>query len=175
MRAFTTAAIRRMQLSQDRMAHALEIQAEIARHGLRCVERPVRVHYTSYSLAKGQRSMDAIEHPLGPAAHSPEIAIMIGSQIALLALLVMFAFYIVPSAQHGDGSPDIPRLGLGGGGLILNTEWTNIIAKWLGIGRGARPDVLLLHRLLPVRFRHHRRDAATDPAWPLHPPTGGTG
>ena len=60
MRAFTTAAIRRMQLSQDRMAHASEIQAEIARHGLRCVERPVRVHYTSYSLAKGQRSMDAI-------------------------------------------------------------------------------------------------------------------
>jgi len=60
LRAFTTAAIRRMHLSQDRMAHASEIQAEIARHGLRCVERPVQVHYTSYSLAKGQRSVDAI-------------------------------------------------------------------------------------------------------------------
>jgi glycosyltransferase involved in cell wall biosynthesis len=60
LRAFTTAAVERLQLQQDRMSHASEIQAEIARRGLRCVERSVRVRYTSYSLAKGQHLVDAI-------------------------------------------------------------------------------------------------------------------
>jgi len=60
LRAFTAAALRQLQLTQDRMAHASEIQAEIARHNLRCVERQVHVRYTSYSIAKGQRLVDAI-------------------------------------------------------------------------------------------------------------------
>ena len=60
LRAFTAAALRQMQLVQDRMAHASEIQAEIARHNLRCVERQVHVRYTPYSIAKGQRLVDAI-------------------------------------------------------------------------------------------------------------------
>lgn len=59
-RAFTAPALARLRLLQDRMAHASEIQAAIARHGLRCVERPVTVRYTDYSLAKGQRFVDAV-------------------------------------------------------------------------------------------------------------------
>ncbi|MEO5800456.1 MAG: glycosyltransferase family 2 protein [Gemmatimonadales bacterium] len=60
LRAFSADALRRLRLEQDRMAHASEIQAEIARCGLRCVERPVHVRYTEYSIAKGQRFVDAI-------------------------------------------------------------------------------------------------------------------
>lgn len=60
LRAFTTSGLRQLQLTQDRMAHASEIQAEIARHKLRCVERQVHVQYTTYSIAKGQRLVDAI-------------------------------------------------------------------------------------------------------------------
>ena len=37
------------------MAHATEMIAQIGRHKLTYAEVPVTVHYTEYSLAKGQR------------------------------------------------------------------------------------------------------------------------
>jgi hypothetical protein len=42
------------------MAHASEILAQIAASGLTYVEVPVRIEYTAYSLAKGQRLGDAL-------------------------------------------------------------------------------------------------------------------
>lgn len=60
LRAFTRDALSRLELQQDRMAHASEIQTEIARLGLRCMETPVRVSYTQYSMAKGQRLTGAV-------------------------------------------------------------------------------------------------------------------
>jgi len=60
LRAFSRAALTVLRLEQDRMAHASEIQAEIARNRLRCIERSVHVRYTEYSLAKGQRLVDAV-------------------------------------------------------------------------------------------------------------------
>lgn len=60
LRALTRDAVSRMELQQDRMAHASEIQAEIARLKLRCMEVPVRVSYTQYSIAKGQRLTGAV-------------------------------------------------------------------------------------------------------------------
>ena len=42
------------------MAHASEILSEIARSQLPYVEVPVTIDYTEYSLAKGQRTGDAI-------------------------------------------------------------------------------------------------------------------
>jgi len=60
LRGFTRSALQRMVLQQDRMAHASEIQHEIARLRLRYVEVPVRVSYTEYSLAKGQRFLSAV-------------------------------------------------------------------------------------------------------------------
>jgi polyprenyl-phospho-N-acetylgalactosaminyl synthase len=42
------------------MAHASELLAEIARSGLRYVEVPVTIDYTTYSLAKGQRTGDFV-------------------------------------------------------------------------------------------------------------------
>lgn len=60
LRGFTRGALSRMVLQQDRMAHASEIQTEIARLRLRWVEVPVRVSYTPYSMAKGQRLIGAV-------------------------------------------------------------------------------------------------------------------
>ncbi len=60
MRAFRGEVLERMIHRQDRMAHASEIQAEIARLGLRYREVAVRVTYTDYSLSKGQRLIDAV-------------------------------------------------------------------------------------------------------------------
>jgi hypothetical protein len=42
------------------MAHASELLAEIARSRLRYVEVPVTIDYTTYSLAKGQRTGDFV-------------------------------------------------------------------------------------------------------------------
>lgn len=60
MRAFSRRALELMVLEQDRMAHASEMLAQIAGLQLRYREVPVRVTYTAYSLAKGQRMLDAI-------------------------------------------------------------------------------------------------------------------
>jgi glycosyltransferase involved in cell wall biosynthesis len=60
LRAFTLEAVARLRLTHNRMAHASEILSEIARLGLRYVEAPVTIRYTEYSMAKGQRPLDAI-------------------------------------------------------------------------------------------------------------------
>ena len=59
-RGFTTSALRRLELHQDRMAHASELLLEIARTRCRVTEVPVQVIYTAYSLRKGQRLIDAV-------------------------------------------------------------------------------------------------------------------
>jgi len=68
LRAFGPRAIARMQIRQNRMAHATEISRSISRASaerasddqLRVVEVPVSVRYTGESLAKGQRASGAI-------------------------------------------------------------------------------------------------------------------
>jgi glycosyltransferase involved in cell wall biosynthesis len=60
LRAFTRQGAAAIHLRQNRMAHASEILAEIARSRLRYVEVPVAVDYTAYSLAKGQRLGDSV-------------------------------------------------------------------------------------------------------------------
>lgn len=55
LRAMTAATARKLQLTQDRMAHASEIINGIARLKLRYQEVPVAVHYSEYSLSKGQK------------------------------------------------------------------------------------------------------------------------
>lgn len=60
MRGFRREALNRIRLQQDRMAHASEIQHEIARLKLRYLEVPVSVTYSDYSLSKGQRLIDAV-------------------------------------------------------------------------------------------------------------------
>jgi glycosyltransferase involved in cell wall biosynthesis len=60
LRAFTRRGAAALQLRQNRMAHASEILADIARSRLRYVEVPVTIDYTAYSLAKGQRAGDLV-------------------------------------------------------------------------------------------------------------------
>lgn len=55
LRAMTRRGAARIQLRQDRMAHASEILSQIRRSRLPVVEVPVTVTYTAYSLAKGQK------------------------------------------------------------------------------------------------------------------------
>lgn len=58
LRALSRRGAAALQLRQDRMAHASEILADIAKSGLHYVEVPVAVNYTAYSLQKGQRAGD---------------------------------------------------------------------------------------------------------------------
>ena len=60
LRALGPAAVKRIELRQDRMAHASELVDQIFRAGLRIEEAPVSIRYTSYSLTKGQRNRDAL-------------------------------------------------------------------------------------------------------------------
>ena len=55
VRAFTRNAAQQIRIHQSQMAHATEIIAQIAKLHLSYVEVPVTVHYTEYSLEKGQR------------------------------------------------------------------------------------------------------------------------
>jgi len=60
LRAMTRRGAAAIRLRQNRMAHASEFLGQIADSGLPCVERPVTVEYTAYSLAKGQKMRDAV-------------------------------------------------------------------------------------------------------------------
>ena len=54
LRLLSRKAAERLRLRQDRMAHASEILEWLGQSELKVVEAPVRIRYTSYSLAKGQ-------------------------------------------------------------------------------------------------------------------------
>ena len=55
LRVFSRQAAERIEITADRMAHASELVDLIAQSGLRVEEVPVRIRYSEYSLAKGQR------------------------------------------------------------------------------------------------------------------------
>lgn len=61
MRAMTREAALIVDFHQDRMAHCSEILRLVTRSRLRWREVPIRVRYTAESLAKGQRSADALK------------------------------------------------------------------------------------------------------------------
>ena len=60
LRAMTRRGASRIRLRQNRMAHASELLHQIATSGLGYVEVPVTIHYSAYSLAKGQSLFDAL-------------------------------------------------------------------------------------------------------------------
>jgi glycosyltransferase involved in cell wall biosynthesis len=60
LRAMTWRGAEAIQLRQNRMAHASEILHQIAESRLKCIEAPVTIAYTEYSLSKGQRLGDAV-------------------------------------------------------------------------------------------------------------------
>ncbi len=60
IRAFSREAARKLQITQNRMAHASEILSYIARAGLKFQEVPVRIRYTEYSQRKGQKISNSL-------------------------------------------------------------------------------------------------------------------
>jgi len=59
-RAFRADALRKIVITQNRMAHSSEILSEIARNKLRYKEAGVKIRYTEYSKAKGQSILNSI-------------------------------------------------------------------------------------------------------------------
>lgn len=60
LRVIRRDAADRIELKQDRMAHATEIVLELGRTGLPWKEYPVHLLYTDYSKAKGQSVLNAV-------------------------------------------------------------------------------------------------------------------
>lgn len=60
MRAFSIESLRRVQITQNRMAHASEIISLIAKAKLRVTEIPVQIVYTDYSRSKGQSLWNSV-------------------------------------------------------------------------------------------------------------------
>jgi glycosyltransferase involved in cell wall biosynthesis len=58
-RAFSRRALERVEIRENRMAHATEITRQLSRDRVKVVEVPVSVRYTGETLAKGQRSLGA--------------------------------------------------------------------------------------------------------------------
>lgn len=58
LRALNRKAAQLIRLTQPRMSHASQFYLEIRRNNLRFTEVPVIVHYTDYSLRKGQRLLN---------------------------------------------------------------------------------------------------------------------
>lgn len=61
LRAMSASAARKINISQDRMAHASEILEEISRKRISYREVPVTIRYTEYSLEKGQKFGDFVK------------------------------------------------------------------------------------------------------------------
>ncbi len=55
LRVFSRSAAARIQITQNRMAHASQLLSQIQQENLSIQEVPVTIRYTPYSLAKGQR------------------------------------------------------------------------------------------------------------------------
>ncbi len=59
LRAFNAIALKKITITENRMAHASEILFEIKKHKLRFKEVPVTISYTAYSKRKGQSIWDS--------------------------------------------------------------------------------------------------------------------
>lgn len=60
LRAFTRKAASQFSITQNRMAHATQFLVQIRRHKMPYVEIPVKIRYTQYSVAKGQKMSNAV-------------------------------------------------------------------------------------------------------------------
>jgi glycosyltransferase involved in cell wall biosynthesis len=60
LRALNKTALGKINITENRMAHATEILIEAKKHGLRVSEVPVTIHYTEYSRKHGQSSWNSI-------------------------------------------------------------------------------------------------------------------
>ncbi len=59
LKAFTASAAGKIELTQNRYAHGDQLLAQLHEHRMRFVEVSVTVHYTPYSIRKGQKLSNA--------------------------------------------------------------------------------------------------------------------
>lgn len=59
LRVLNRRAFEAIELRQRRMAHASELERQIASHGLTWREHPISVTYTAYSMSKGQSNLSS--------------------------------------------------------------------------------------------------------------------
>jgi glycosyltransferase involved in cell wall biosynthesis len=69
LRAFGRHAVKCTDVTLRGMAHASQVLAAIPEHGLTYVEEPVEINYSEYSLAKGQRGLNAFNILCDLAVH----------------------------------------------------------------------------------------------------------
>ncbi len=69
LRVLDREAASRMSITMAGMAHASEMLFQVAQLGLRFVEHPVTVEYTTYSKAKGQSNLNAVNIAFDVIAH----------------------------------------------------------------------------------------------------------
>jgi polyprenyl-phospho-N-acetylgalactosaminyl synthase len=60
LRAMNRTVAERLDIRQNRMAHASEIVEQVGKHGFRYAEHPVHILYTDYSRAKGQSMLNSV-------------------------------------------------------------------------------------------------------------------
>ena len=60
LRAMNRAVAERLDIRQNRMAHASEIVEQIGSGGFRYTEHPVHIIYTDYSRSKGQSMLNSV-------------------------------------------------------------------------------------------------------------------
>lgn len=60
LRAFSSAVFRKIRLTEDRFAYASELIEKVVSGGFKIVEVPVKIIYTPYSVAKGQKNSNAL-------------------------------------------------------------------------------------------------------------------
>jgi polyprenyl-phospho-N-acetylgalactosaminyl synthase len=61
LRAFNKSALEKIEITENRMAHASEILFLVKKHRLRFKEVPVHISYTTYSNKKGQSGFDGLK------------------------------------------------------------------------------------------------------------------
>lgn len=60
LRAFNSKTAHKFQITQNRMAHASEMVAQVGKSRLRYAEQPVHIIYTEYSRSKGQSLWNSV-------------------------------------------------------------------------------------------------------------------
>ena len=60
LRVFSSNAYRKLNLTENRMAHASEILDEISKKFMKFEEYPTKIKYTQYSISKGQNNFDSL-------------------------------------------------------------------------------------------------------------------
>ena len=61
IRVFNKNAAEKINIKENRMAHASEFLMQIKKHRLKFAEHPVHIHYTAYSKKKGQSLFNSVK------------------------------------------------------------------------------------------------------------------